>query len=75
LVSLVLAVFAIRYLVDQVIVGVVLNVLVTGLTGFLYGALLVPNEQQLNRPERFARIQIPGLSEIPIVGPVLFNQT
>ena len=41
----------------------------------LYGALLVPNEQQLNQPERFGRIQIPLLSEIPIIGPVLFNQT
>jgi len=75
LVSFVLAAFAIKYLVDQVIVGVVLNVLVSGLTGFLYGALLAPNEDALNRPERFTRIQIPGLSEIPIVGPVLFNQT
>ncbi|WP_243226949.1 ABC transporter permease [Microbacterium sp. CIAB417] len=75
LVSFVLAAFAIKYLVDQVIVGVVLNVLVTGLTGFLYGALLAPNENQLNRPERFTRLQIPGLSEIPVIGPVLFNQT
>ncbi|WP_292831313.1 ABC transporter permease [Microbacterium sp.] len=75
LVSFVLAAFAIQYLVDQVIVGVVLNVLVTGLTGFLYGALLVPNETELNRPERFDRIQIPVLSEIPVIGPVLFNQT
>lgn len=75
LVSFVLAAFAIKYLVDQVIVGVVLNVLVTGLTGFLYGALLVPNEATLNRPERFGRIEIPVLSEIPIIGPVLFNQT
>ncbi|MCM3697587.1 ABC transporter permease [Microbacterium oleivorans] len=75
LVSFVLAAFAIKYLVDQVIVGVVLNVLVTGLTGFLYGALLVPNETELNRPERFGRIEIPLLSEIPVIGPVLFNQT
>lgn len=75
LVSLVLAAFAIKYFVDQVIVGVVLNVLVTGLTGFLYGALLVPNEIELNRPERFGRIEIPLLSDIPILGPVLFNQT
>ncbi len=75
LVSFVLAAFAIKYLVDQVIVGVVLNVLVTGLTGFLYGALLVPNEAELNRPVRFTRIEIPLLSEIPIIGPVLFNQT
>ena len=36
LVSFVLAAFAIKYLVDQVIVGVVLNVLVIGLTSFLF---------------------------------------
>ncbi|HLS92603.1 MAG TPA: ABC transporter permease, partial [Microbacterium sp.] len=75
LVSFVLAAFAIKYLVDQVIVGVVLNVLVTGLTGFLFGALLVPNEDQLNSPVRFTRIEIPLLSDIPLIGPVLFNQT
>ncbi|GAA3897419.1 ABC transporter permease [Microbacterium invictum] len=75
LVAFVLAAFSIKYLVDQVIVGVVLNVLVTGLTGFLYGALLAPNEAELNNPVRFTRIEIPLLGEIPIIGPVLFNQT
>ncbi|GAB3604034.1 ABC transporter permease [Microbacterium aureliae] len=75
LVAFVLAAFSIKYLVDQVIVGVVLNVLVTGLTGFLYGALLVPNESELNRPIRFTRLEIPLLGDIPIIGPVLFNQT
>ncbi|WP_309068750.1 ABC transporter permease [Microbacterium sp.] len=74
LVSLVLAVFAIKYLVEQVIVGVVLNVLVTGLTGFFYGILLVPNEEVVNRPATFPRLPIPGLVEIPVLGPVLFNQ-
>ncbi|WP_314425094.1 ABC transporter permease [uncultured Microbacterium sp.] len=75
LVAAVLAAFAIKYLVEQVIVGVVLNVLVSGLTGFLYGALLAPNEAELNTPVRFSRIEIPLLSDIPIIGPVLFNQT
>lgn len=75
LVGAVLAAFAIRYLVDQVIVGVVLNVLITGLTSFLHGALMVPNRETLNSPDRFPRWAIPGLSEIPILGPVLFNQT
>ncbi|MGL4256359.1 MAG: ABC transporter permease [Microbacterium sp.] len=75
LVAFVLAAFSIKYLVDQVIVGVVLNVLVAGLTGFLYGALLVPNEEALNRPIRFTRWEIPVLGDIPIIGPVLFNQT
>ncbi|SIT88520.1 ABC transporter permease [Microbacterium sp. RU33B] len=75
LVAFVLGAFAIKYLVEQVIVGVVLNVLVTGLTGFLYGVLLVPNAEALNTPIRFTRFEIPLLSEIPILGPVLFNQT
>ncbi len=75
LVSFVLAAFAIKYLVDQVIVGVVLNVLVTGLTSFLYAQVLVPNSQALNSPPRFPRIPIPLLSDIPILGPVLFRQT
>ena len=75
LVSFVLAAFSIKYLVDQVIVGVVLNVLVTGLTSFLYSTVLSPNNETLNTPERFQRINIPVLSEIPIIGPVLFRQT
>jgi ABC-type uncharacterized transport system permease subunit len=75
LVSFVLAAFSIKYFVDQVIVGVVLNVLVTGLTGFLFSQLLAPNAETLNQPPRFDRINIPLLSEIPILGPVLFRQT
>lgn len=75
LVSLVLAVFAIRYLVDQVIVGIVLNVLVTGLTGFFYTQVLAPASAQLNSPPRLGRVAIPVLSDIPVIGPVLFHQT
>lgn len=76
LVSFVLAVFSIKYLVDQVIVGVVLNVLVTGLTNFLYSTVLSPNNETLNTPKnRFDPINIPVLSEIPLIGPALFRQT
>jgi ABC-type uncharacterized transport system permease subunit len=75
LVSFVLAAFAIKYVVDQVIVGVVLNVLVTGLTSFLYTTVLSPNADVMNSPPQFERINIPLLSEIPILGPVLFRQT
>jgi general nucleoside transport system permease protein len=75
LVSLVLAAFAIKYLVDQVIVGVVLNVLVTGLTSFLFSQVLQVNPDALNNPPRFERLPIPGLSQIPVLGPTLFNQT
>jgi ABC-type uncharacterized transport system permease subunit len=75
LVSLLLAVFGIRYIVDQVIVGVVLNVLVVGVTSFLYSELLSPNENVLNSPPILHRMPIPLLSQIPVVGPALFNGT
>ncbi|MDR6985910.1 simple sugar transport system permease protein [Paenarthrobacter nitroguajacolicus] len=74
-VSMVLAVFSIKYLVNQIIVGVVLNVLVSGLTGFLYGTLMVPNKEQFNTPGRLDILPIPFLSDIPIIGPILFEQS
>lgn len=75
LVAFVLAVFAIRYVVNQIIVGVVLNVLVLGATNFLYGQLLAPESATWNSPGKLPRIEIPLLSDIPVLGPVLFNQT
>lgn len=75
LVGAVLAVFSIRYVVDQVIVGIVLNVLVTGFTAFLFTQVLSPNAAALNSPPRFAALPIPFLADIPIIGPVLFQQT
>ncbi len=68
-----LAVFAIRYLVDQIVLGVILVVLATGLTSFLYERLMQPHADTLNKPERFQNIPIPVLSEIPLIGPALFN--
>jgi len=75
LVSFVLAAFAITYFVDQVIVGVVLNVLVVGFTSFLFSQVLAPNAAALNSPPRFERINIPLLADIPIIGPTFFRQT
>ena len=63
LVSVVLGAFAIKYFVDQVIVGVVLNVLVTGLTSFLFSPVLAPNAATLNSPPRFERPALPLRSE------------
>jgi len=75
LVSFLLAAFGIKYLVDQVIVGVVLNVLVIGLTSFLYSKVLAGNPQLLNHPPRLPNWPIPVLSEIPVIGKVLFDQS
>ncbi|MGP7960511.1 ABC transporter permease [Sanguibacter sp. A247] len=75
LVALVLGLFTITYRVDQVIVGVVLNVLVLGLTSFIYSQVLVPQADLFNSTDRFPRVSIPLLSEIPIVGTALFHQS
>ena len=74
LVAWILAVFAIKYLVDQIIVGVVLNVLVVGLTNFLFSTLMT-DLGTYNSPPRFDAFAVPLLSQIPVLGPVLFNQT
>lgn len=74
LVAAVLGVFTITYRVNQVIVGVVLNVLVIGVTSFLYSQVLVPNAE-LNSTTRFSPVAIPVLSHIPVLGPSLFDQT
>lgn len=75
LVAWILAVFAVTYFVDQVIVGVVINTLVLGLTSFFYSAVLSENVETWNSPPVMQRIAIPVLSDIPIIGPVLFDQS
>ncbi len=74
-VSMVLAVFSIKYLVNQIIVGVVLNVLVSGLTGFLFSTVMQANKALFNSPGRLPIIDIPVLSSIPVIGPILFKQS
>ncbi len=73
LIALLLALFAIRYLVDQIVLGVVLDVLALGVTGFLYERLMQPYQSTFNNPGIFRDITIPGLSKIPLIGPVLFD--
>ncbi|HET8956966.1 MAG TPA: ABC transporter permease [Microcella sp.] len=75
LVSVILASFSIKYLVDQIIVGVVLNVLVIGVTSFLFSTLMSSDSASYNSPARFERIDIPVLSSIPVLGPILFQQS
>jgi simple sugar transport system permease protein len=65
-------VLSVRYRVDQIIVGVVINIFVLGLTSFLTLRVLAENSH-LNQGPIFKPLAIPLLSEIPILGPVLFN--
>lgn len=73
MVGVLLVFFSVKYWVDQLIVGVVLNVLVLGLTTFFFSTVLSDN-LELNQRFRLPALPIPLLSDIPIVGPVLFNQ-
>ena len=75
LLAILLGVFAIRYMVDQIILGVVLNVFASGLTGYLYDQALVPYQTRLNSPATFSPVKIPVLGDIPIIGPVFFDST
>ncbi len=73
IIAALLAVLAIRYLVDQVVVGIVLNLFALGVTGFLYERLMQPNATEYNQPPRLPEWRIPGLADIPVIGPVLFD--
>jgi simple sugar transport system permease protein len=73
LIAAMLAVLAIRYLVDQVVVGIVLNLFALGVTGFLYERLMQPQAQLYNEPPRMPSWTVPVLSDIPVLGPVLFD--
>jgi general nucleoside transport system permease protein len=74
-ISYLLATFAIKFSVDQVILGFVINVLVIGLTDYLYKKLLIPQQNTWNSPPLLEVIPIPILSKIPVVGPILFTHT
>ena len=71
LVSLFFAWLAIRYKVDQIIAGTVINIGALGVTTFAYLRILGPYSE-FNRPVGILPIQIPFLSEIPVLGPIFF---
>ena len=72
LLGAVLAVLAIKYQVDQIIAGVVINIFALGLTSFLATRVLGPNPQ-FNSPDRFTVIEIPLLKDIPVIGNLFFK--
>jgi simple sugar transport system permease protein len=75
LVSLLLAVFAIKYRIDQVILGFVINVLIIGLTSFAAQRFLTQDPDKWNSSPILKPIDIPILSKLPILGPMFFSQT
>ena len=74
LLGLVLAVLSIRYTVDQIVGATVINIFALGLTSFL-GAKVLGENPDLNSPGTFRPVEVPLLGDIPVLGPVLFDNT
>ena len=73
LLALILGVLSIKYKVNQTISGTVINIFSAGLTAFISQKFL-QHTQTLNNPKMFTRVPLPGLADIPLVGPILFHQ-
>jgi simple sugar transport system permease protein len=67
------AVLCIKYKINQVVSGTVINIFSAGMTAFISQKFL-QKYQTLNNPPMFTRIPVPLLSRIPFIGPILFNQ-
>lgn len=75
LLAFVHAVLSIKYRINQVVSGTVINIFSTGFTSFISAMFMQPTiyQETFNNPPIFQRFAIPVLSEIPLIGPVLFN--
>ena len=73
LLGLLLGVLSIKYKVNQTIAGTIINIFSTGMTAFISQKFLqtIP---ALNQPRMFTRVPLPLLADIPLLGPILFNQ-
>lgn len=69
----VMAVFSIQARADQVVIGVGLNILALGITGYMFREIF-GDRGSVELP-RLGKVAIPGLSSIPGVGQPLFNQS
>jgi ABC-type uncharacterized transport system permease subunit len=72
LTGLLLAWLGIRHKVDQIIAGTVINIGAVGITNFIFLRILQHNTQ-FNSPPSVEPMRLPFLSELPVVGPILFS--
>ncbi|MCB1274028.1 MAG: ABC transporter permease [Leucobacter sp.] len=71
LLSLVLVVLSVRLGVNQIVVGIGIALLGTGISSMLYEASFADTKPRLGAPEAWV---LHPLSEIPVIGPALFAQ-
>jgi len=72
LTGLLLAWLGIRHKVDQIIAGTVINIGAVGITNFIFLRVLQHNTQY-NSPPSVEILRLPLLSDLPILGPILFS--
>ena len=72
--GLVVAVATVRFDTEQMVTGIAANVLALGLTSYLLRAAAGGGQAPVLRVAVLQPLPIPGLSELPFVGPLLFNQ-
>ncbi len=68
-----LATLVVTYRMDQIIAGVVINLFVLGLTSYV-SSQVFQQYRFLNNAPVFRAYKVPLLSDIPIIGPMFFNQ-
>jgi len=71
--GLILAALVVTYRMDQIIAGVFINLFVLGLTSYI-SSQVFQTYRELNNAPVFRTIKVPFLSDIPVIGPVFFNQ-
>jgi general nucleoside transport system permease protein len=71
--ALLLAVLSIRFKTDQIIAGTVINIMAVGVTGFLRNNVILPMQSSGTVGSKLPQLPVPVLSDIPVIGPVLFN--
>lgn len=69
----ILAALVVTYRVDQIIAGVVINLFVLGVTSYV-SSQVYQQFRFLNNAPVFAPVKVPLLGDLPVIGPVLFNQ-
>lgn len=69
----ILAALVVTYRMDQIVAGVVINLFVLGLTSYVSSQVFA-ELRHLNNAPVFRAVKIPLLGDIPVIGPMLFNQ-
>ncbi len=74
LISLLFAYLTITVKAEQIVVGAAINIMGLGLTTFVARIIFGVNTPP-PKIESFASVLVPGLAKIPLIGPVLFQQS